>query len=106
MRGFLGGDERARQPVGHRAAAADLDSEGDGQVDRQAGDPRRVAEQCVERFEMVAERLPRILEPGENAGVALVEHAIGEPDRQTSDDLFDQLAFAVRRQCREDLLKS
>ena len=57
VRGFLGGDERAGEAVGERASAADLDSEGDRQVDRQARDPRRVAEQRVKRLEMIAERL-------------------------------------------------
>ena len=73
MRGFLGGDERARQAVGERAAAADLDAEADRQVDRQAADPGRIAEQRVERVDMVAERQLRLLEPGEDAAVALVE---------------------------------
>ena len=87
-----------------RAAAADFDAEGDREVDRQASDPGRVAEQRVERLEMVAERLPRLLEPGENAAIALIEDAVGRADLQPGDDLLDQLALAVRRQGRDDFL--
>ena len=73
VRGFLGGHQRAAEAVGERAAAADLDAEADRQVDRHAADPDRVAEQGVKRVEVVAERHPRVLEPGEDAAVALVE---------------------------------
>ena len=97
MRGFVGGDQRARQAVGQRAAAADLDAEADRQVDRQPVDPRRVAEQGVERLDMVAEGQLRILEPGEDAAVALVERALGSADAKARHDLLDQLALAVGR---------
>ena len=77
VRGFVGGDERAGQTVRERPAAADLDAEGDGKVDRTSSrNPRRIAEQRVERFEMVAERLLGLLEPGEDSGVALIKQAV------------------------------
>ena len=53
---------------------------------------------------MIAERLPRVFEPGENAGVALIEHPVGRADLQPGDDLFDQLSFAVAGQRRDDFL--
>ena len=104
VRGFVGRDERAGQAVGERAAAADLDAEGDRQVDRQAVDARRVAEQSVERFEMVAERLPRLFEPGENAAIALVKRAVRRADLEARDDLFDELSLAVWRKAGDDFL--
>ena len=57
MGGFFGGDQGAGQAVCERAAAADLDPERDGEIDRQARNARRGAKQRVERFKVVAERL-------------------------------------------------
>ena len=105
MRGFFGGDERAGEAVGERTAAADLDAESDRQVDRHAADPGRVAEQGVERLEMIAERLLRLLEPGEDAAVALVENAVAASRPSAATTICSiKLALAVRRQGRDDFL--
>src|SRR5438067_9063849 len=53
---------------------------------------------------MIAEWLVRLLEPRENARIALVEQPIWRADFQPRDDLLDQLALAVWRQSRDDLL--
>ena len=105
MRGFFGGDERAGQAVGERAAAADLDPEGDRQVDRQAGDPRRVAEQRVERVEVIAEGLrsaPRTRRKCRRRPGKACDR--GAPTVSRDDDLLDQLALAVGRKGRDDFL--
>ena len=53
---------------------------------------------------MIAERLLRLFEPGEDAAIALVKNAIGRSDVQPGDDLVDQLALAARRQGGDDFL--
>ncbi len=95
VRGLFGGDQGARQPIGQRAAASDLDAEGDGQVDLPAGDAGRVAEQRIKGVEVIAERRARLLEPGENPAIALEQGPVGRPDRQARDDLLDQLALGI-----------
>jgi hypothetical protein len=100
--GFFGRDQRARQPILDRAAAADFDTEGDGQVNRHAADARGIAKQRIKRLEVVAERLTRFLEPGEDAGVSLIKHPGRRSDLQPRYNLVDELAFAVRRQRRND----
>ena len=80
MSRFLGRDESAGEAASKRSSAADLDAEGDGQVDRQATHARRIAEQRVERFQVVPEGLSRLLEPGENATIALIERPARRSD--------------------------
>src|SRR6478735_6391712 len=46
--GFVGGDQRAAEPIVDRAAASDLDTEADGDVERFAVDFRRAAKKRVE----------------------------------------------------------
>ena len=53
---------------------------------------------------MIAERLARIFEPGEDAGIALVEDSLGRADLEPRDDLVDKLPLAAWRKCRHDLL--
>ena len=89
MCGFLRGDECAGEAAGERSAAPDFDAKSDRQVDRHVGDPRRGAEQSVERFQMVAESLPRIVEPGENSAIALVQGSARRADLETRDDLLN-----------------
>jgi len=93
MRGLVRGDQGACETVGNRSTAADLHPECDGQINRHVARPGGVAEQCVQRFEMVGERLRPILEPGENAGVPLVECASRCADRKPCDDLLDELGL-------------
>ena len=38
--------------------------------------PRRIAKQPVQRLEMIGERGPRVLQPGKDAAVALVENPL------------------------------
>ena len=103
---LFGRDQGAGQPVMERASTADFDAERDVEVDRQSGNARGIAEQRIERFEVVAERLARILEPGKNAAVALIEDAAGRSDFQPGDDLLDQLSLAVARQAGDNFLDS
>src|SRR4051794_27718308 len=103
-RAFVRGYERACKSVGERPAAPDLHPECDGKIDRQSSYPCRVAEQGMQGLEVVAERLARILEPGEDAGVTLVQRALRRGDPQPRDDLIDELTFTRCRQCGGDLL--
>jgi len=100
VRRLFRGHERARETVGQRSAAADFNPERYGQIDGQARDPRRVAEQRIERVEMISERRTRFFEPGEDPSVALVERTVRSADRQARDDLVDQLPLGVvRKRC-------
>src|SRR5579872_1949932 len=104
VRCFIGGNERAGQAVCDRPTAAKLDAKGNCKIHLQVRDARGVSKQGVEGFEMVSERLLRLFEPGENAAIALVQDALRRADLKARDNLVDELAFAVRRQCRNDLL--
>src|SRR5436305_229904 len=83
-------------------AAADFDAEGDGEVHRQAGNSGGVAEQRIERFEMVSDRLALVFKPAKDSGVALVQNPLRRTDLQSRHDLFNQLTLAVWGQRRED----
>src|SRR6185312_8607356 len=104
MSRFLGRHQRARKPVRKRSAAAQLNAERNGKVDGQAADTRGIAEQGMKRFEMVAKGLSRFLEPGKDSAVALVQKTLGCADVEPRDDLFSQLALALRRQARDDFV--
>ena len=58
----------------------------------------RVPEEGVKSLKMVAKRLLGLLEPRENAAIALVKNALGSANLQPRNDLVDELALSVGRQ--------
>ena len=97
--GFVGGDQRAVEALADRAAAADLDPEGDVEIVGVAFDSRRAAEQRMQRLDMMADRGPRVGQPGEDAFVALEDDVVLRADGQALDDLVDERALIVAGDC-------
>src|SRR5262249_30207241 len=89
-RRLIGGDTRAVEPVGERPPAADFDAEADGEVERLAVDPGRAAEQCGERFDVMADRGAGRHGPGEYTLIAMIDGRYFRTDFEPRDDLVDQ----------------
>src|SRR6187401_3072362 len=102
MPGLLRRKQSAAEAIGDRAAAADLDAEADREVDGHSANTDGRPEEGVKGFEMVAERISGIVEPGENPVVALIERPSAVADGHASHDLLDQLPLGGGRQCSGD----
>ena len=104
MRRFVRRDERAGETRRDGPAASNFDAKSDREVHRQTRDARGIPEQCVKRLEMIPDWLSRLLEPGENSTITLVENAVPRAHLKPCDNLLDQLALSVGWQGRDDLL--